>query len=541
MAIRDGLLGNPVLSGLLARGGPVAIQQAANQQIARMQQKPQAARLRAPGAINLPPDNSVGQGLSQLGKALGDIADMKEQGAAKKDLADLYGQTTTVQEPGTGQTVSIPRKVTSGDIYKLMGKYINNPTIQKSLGLQAQRLGSEEREQRGYEQTAMLLNKRLGSSEKIADQSNKTKLTIAENNLTEEQKSLTRKLNAKTEELKLKNKFNVGLENLKFGNKEKLQSNLLGNKLLMQDIKLASEAEQNALNNLNSFQMQEERFENQAKLQNQKLENQSLLQDQRLASKESEGALNRLNKYEIAQINKTAENNGLKSTNQGIYSEGKLVGNLFNSKQGPFVFDTQDGKFVSLEAIAKKYPGYQQMPSRETGPSETEKSNVAKATQAVGTAEAEVKTISNIVRLVRENADNVGFAGDIKASLVNVGGILQDIVGENKFTEFGVALVGGQRDKDFLNNLDSRSEKLKEAMLRLRQRAKGRAATANEIKEITALTNLRQWAGSEKLTANIEEIERRLKEDLEIINKGNKAGGLIPSPPTRGTFTWTKK
>ena len=148
MAIRDGLLGNPVISGLLSRGGPVAIQQAANQQIARMQQRPQAVRLRAPGAINLPPDNSVGQGLSQLGKALGDIADMKEQSAAKKDLADLYGQTTTVQEPGTGQTASVPRKATSGDIYKLMGKYINNPSIQKSLGLQAQRLGAQEREQR---------------------------------------------------------------------------------------------------------------------------------------------------------------------------------------------------------------------------------------------------------------------------------------------------------------------------------------------------------------------------------------------------------
>ena len=147
MAIRDGLLGNPVLSGLLARGGPVAIQQAANQQIARMQQRPQAARLRAPGAINLPPDNSVGQGLSQLGKALGDIADMKEQGAAKKDLADLYGQTTTVQEPATGQTANVPRQVKSDDIYKLMGKYINNPTIQKSLGLQAQRLAAQEREQ----------------------------------------------------------------------------------------------------------------------------------------------------------------------------------------------------------------------------------------------------------------------------------------------------------------------------------------------------------------------------------------------------------
>ena len=147
MAIRDGLIGNPVLTGLLGGRGPVGIQQAANAQIARMQQRPQAARLRAPGAINLPPDNSVGQGLSQLGKALGDIADMKEQSAAKKDLADLYGQATTVQEPGTGQTVNVPRQVKSGDIYKLMGKYINNPSIQKSLGLQAQRLAAQEREQ----------------------------------------------------------------------------------------------------------------------------------------------------------------------------------------------------------------------------------------------------------------------------------------------------------------------------------------------------------------------------------------------------------
>ena len=118
---------------------------------------------------------------------------------------------------------------------------------------------------------------------------------------------------------------------------------------------------------------------------------------------------------------------------------------------------------------------------------------------------------------------------------------MQDIVGENKFTDFGVGLVGGQRDKDFLNNLDSRSEKLKEAMLRLRQRAKKRAATAPEIKEITALTNLRQWAGSEKLTANIQEIERRLKEDLAIINKSNEDAGLTESPQARGTFTWKKK
>ena len=104
----------------------------------------------------------------QLGKALGsDIADMKEQGAAKKDLADLYGQTTTVQEPATGQTANIPRQVTSGDIYKLM-KYINNPTIQKSLGLQAQRLALQEREQREADLRRDLQRGQIQSREKIS-------------------------------------------------------------------------------------------------------------------------------------------------------------------------------------------------------------------------------------------------------------------------------------------------------------------------------------------------------------------------------------
>ena len=199
MAIRDGLLGNPVLSGLLARGGPVAIQQAANQQIARMQQRPQAARLRAPGAINLPPDNSVGQGLSQLGKALGDIADMKEQGAAKKDLADLFGQTTTVQEPGTGQTASVPRTVTSGDIYKLMGKYINNPSIQKSLGLQAQRLEAQERQtsNQAFQEKMFTRKQDLTISENQKDrdlkkeiniENQQTRLDIANNNIASNEK-----------------------------------------------------------------------------------------------------------------------------------------------------------------------------------------------------------------------------------------------------------------------------------------------------------------------------------------------------------------
>ena len=470
MAIRDGLLGNPVLSGLLARGGPVAIQQAANQQIARMQQRPQAARLRAPGAINLPPDNSVGQGLSQLGKALGDIADIKEQGAAKKDLADLFGQTTTVQEPGTGQTASVPRTVTSGDIYKLMGKYINNPSIQKSLSLQAKRLELKEREER---------DRQFRTSEREASQNFRTGERIGSQDF-------------RTGERKDSQKFQTGEreggQNFRTGEREESQNFKTSERVASQEFKTG---------------------ERQAK-------EKSTLELQ------------------------LAKQQGVKGTLNQVHFANGVVKSILRENNQDFIIN-DDGKRVSVQEALRDNKGAYIAKPEDFTPSATQQRNVAKATQEVGTAEAEVKTIGNIVRLVKQNADNVGFAGDIKASLVNVGGILQDIVGENKFTEFGVALVGGQRDKTFLNNLDSRSEKLKEAMLRLRQRAKGRAATANEIKEITALTNLRQWAGSEKLTANIEEIERRLKEDLGIITKSNADAGLTESPPPSKLFTWSKK
>ena len=50
----------------------------------------QAARLSAPSPIVRPADNSMAQGMSSLGKALGDIGDMRKESAAKDAISALY-------------------------------------------------------------------------------------------------------------------------------------------------------------------------------------------------------------------------------------------------------------------------------------------------------------------------------------------------------------------------------------------------------------------------------------------------------------------
>ena len=50
----------------------------------------QAARLSAPSPIVRPADNSMAQGMSSLGKALGDIGDMRKESAAKDAVSALY-------------------------------------------------------------------------------------------------------------------------------------------------------------------------------------------------------------------------------------------------------------------------------------------------------------------------------------------------------------------------------------------------------------------------------------------------------------------
>jgi hypothetical protein len=478
--IRQGLIGNPVIQGLLGGGGPAAIKAAKNKALFEAMPRGQAVRMSAPGAIVRPPDNSMGEGLSAFGKALGDIADMKAESAAQKDLAALF-EPTVVGEPGTGESMTVQPKVGSKQLATFLAKHIKAPNASKQARVLYDNARSEEREQR---------DRQFRRSERIAGQEYSTGERVGGQNFrTDERKDSQ---NFRTDERKEGQKFQTGERQ---GGQNFRTDERIGGQNFRTDERKEGQ----------KFQTGERQAKDKAALERQLL-----------------------------------KQKGVKGTLNQVHFANGVVKSILRENNQDFIIN-DDGKRVPVEAALRDNKGAFIAKPEDFTPSATEKNTVAKATKEVGTAEAEVKTISNIVRLVKENSDNVGFAGDIKASLVNVGGILQDIVGENKFTDFGVGLVGGQRDKDFLNNLDSRSEKLKEAMLRLRQRAKGRAATANEIKEITALTNLRQWAGSEKLTANIQEIERRLKEDLSIINKGNTAAGFTASSPTRGTFTWSKK
>jgi len=423
MAIRNGLIGNPVIAGLLGGRGPVAIQQAANQQIARMQQRPQAARLRAPGAINLPPDNSIGQGMSQLGKALGDIADMKEQSAAKKDLADLYGQTTTVQEPGTGQTASVPRQVTSGDIYKLMGKYINNPTIQKSLGLQAQRLALQEREQR---------QRQFQTSEREAGQ------------------TFTRELEEE--------------------------------RLNVKKLKIFSDIQRDILKNSGT---------------------------------------------------------NTKATGRVLISGDKHLP-IYRTGSGSTANDIViiDGQRKSITEVQGQI---RQL--ADLDPSTGESKIIATAKEQESRATDNVKVVGNILKEVRQNLDNIGAVGALKSSVNEARGIINDLLPSGvlqKIVDASAGLVtGGEAENKFLSKLPSMSEKLAEAMIRIRQNAKGRAPSVEEIRQIRDLTNLTTFKSSATLLENIKLLEKTLQRDMKIIQEKAKTiggGSNTTTPQNQNSF-----
>jgi hypothetical protein len=471
MAIGNGLLGNPVIQGLLSGGGPAGIRDLKRKQLFDAMKGNPGSRFSAPTAIQARPDESMGKGLSALGTALGDIATMKYESAAQKDLKALF-EPTVVGEPGTGESMTVQPKVGSKQLSTFLAKHGNAPKTTKQATMLYTNAAREEAEQR---------DRQFRRSERIGSQV------------------------FRTGERKGSQVFRTGerKDSQKFTTGERIggQGFRTGERVAGQDFRTGEREESQ------EFQTGERQAKDKAAFARQLL-----------------------------------KGNGTKGTlNQVRFSNGVTKSILRENNQDFIIND--DGNRVLVEDALRDNKGAVIAKPEDFTLSTTEKKNVAEVTKEVGTAEAEVKTISNIVSLVKKNTDNVGFSGDLKASLVNVGGILQDIVGENRLTDFGVGLVGGRRDKDFLNNLDSRSEKLKEAVLRLRQKAKGRAATADEIKEITALTNLRQWAGSEKLTANIQEIERRLKEDLAIINKGNTAAGFTapPPPPPSGAFTWSRK
>jgi len=99
MATYQGLLANPNLRGLLQSGN---IRQAKDQQILAPFKGAQAARIPAGRPIVMKADNSLGQGLSQLGTALKDIGKMNRERSAGEELAGMYAPAAQVTENMTG-------------------------------------------------------------------------------------------------------------------------------------------------------------------------------------------------------------------------------------------------------------------------------------------------------------------------------------------------------------------------------------------------------------------------------------------------------
>lgn len=150
MAIRQGLIGNPVIQGLLGGGGPAAIKAAKNKALFESMPRGQAVRMSAPGAIVRPPDNSLGQGLSALGKALGDIGDMRAESAAQKDLAALFNPAPSEEDLLEGVEPSAP-KVNSQQLATFLAKHSKAPNASKQAGMLYENARREEAEQRGFD------------------------------------------------------------------------------------------------------------------------------------------------------------------------------------------------------------------------------------------------------------------------------------------------------------------------------------------------------------------------------------------------------
>ena len=98
MAVPQSLLQNLVANAQLQQRESLRARKM--RELAQAAPRGQAARLGAPSPIVQRPDNSLGQGLSALGKALGDIGQMKKESAAKDAFAKMYEPTMVTDDMG---------------------------------------------------------------------------------------------------------------------------------------------------------------------------------------------------------------------------------------------------------------------------------------------------------------------------------------------------------------------------------------------------------------------------------------------------------
>lgn len=104
----------------------------------------QAARIGAPSPIVRPPNNSLGQGMSALGKALGDIGDMKKERAAKDAISALYATPTLSDEDYLSGAQPVAPQVTSTMLQRVLAQHPGTNAAKQGMSMVNMLAGQEQ-------------------------------------------------------------------------------------------------------------------------------------------------------------------------------------------------------------------------------------------------------------------------------------------------------------------------------------------------------------------------------------------------------------
>lgn len=139
----------------------------------------QAARLSAPSPIVRPADNSMAQGMSSLGKALGDIGDMRKESAAKDAFGALYEPTMVTDDMGGATAVP-----TSPKAMALMKFAVENSgTKAGASALQAAQFAAQRENQQATRENQLSLKRMEMQQKNLPKNATAAFLTKVDSNL----------------------------------------------------------------------------------------------------------------------------------------------------------------------------------------------------------------------------------------------------------------------------------------------------------------------------------------------------------------------
>jgi len=177
MAVPQSLLQNLVANAQLQQRESLRARKM--RELAQAAPRGQAARLGAPSPIVQRPDNSLGQGLSALGQALGDIGQMKKESAAKDAFAKMYEPTMVTDDMGGATAMPTTPKARA-----LMDFAVRNAgTKTGASALQAAQLAMQAENQAATRQNQLALKRMEMQQKNLPKNATAAFLTKVDENL----------------------------------------------------------------------------------------------------------------------------------------------------------------------------------------------------------------------------------------------------------------------------------------------------------------------------------------------------------------------